>query len=76
MRREDKPGFIVTDMADVDRFEPIAQAEPPDPALYALTGLSRGDDMAGRGRHPQRSEGRLVLGRKPAHMAGLCLSSP
>lgn len=46
IRREGKPGFVVTDMTDVDRFEPIEQARPPDSALYLLTGLSRGDDLA------------------------------
>lgn len=46
MSRDGKPGFVVTDMTDVDLFEPIEQAQPPDHALYVLTGLSRGDDMA------------------------------
>ena len=43
---EGKPGFVVADMPDLDRFDPIEQAEPPDSALYVLTGLRRGDDMA------------------------------
>lgn len=38
-----KPGFV-TDMTDVDQFEPI---EPlPISSFYLVHGLSRGDDLA------------------------------
>lgn len=40
-------GFIVEDMTDVDDFAPIAGAEPPRTPLYLLSGLDRGDAMAG-----------------------------
>jgi hypothetical protein len=45
LRREGKPGFVVTDMPDVDRFAPCA-VELPDARLYLVTGLDRGDHMA------------------------------
>ncbi|MFB8036774.1 DUF5701 family protein [Streptomyces sp. NPDC056004] len=45
LRRDGKPGFVVTDMPDVDRFAPCA-AEPPDAPLYLVAGLDRGDHMA------------------------------
>ncbi|MGW0841720.1 DUF5701 family protein [Streptomyces sp. NPDC002787] len=45
LRRDDKPGFVVTDMPDVDRFAPCA-IELPDAPLYLVTGLDRGDHMA------------------------------
>ncbi|MFJ2589917.1 DUF5701 family protein [Streptomyces sp. NPDC087538] len=45
LRRDGKPGFIVTDMPDVDRFAPCA-AEPPDAPLYLIADLDRGDHMA------------------------------
>ncbi|MEU9031212.1 DUF5701 family protein [Streptomyces sp. NPDC048383] len=43
--REGKPGFVVLDMADVDRFVPH-HAELPDAALYLVTGVDRGDHMS------------------------------
>nr|WSX53835.1 DUF5701 family protein [Streptomyces sp. NBC_00974] len=45
LRRDGKPGFVVTDMPDVDRFAPCA-VELPDAPLYVVTGLDRGDHMA------------------------------
>lgn len=45
LRRDGKPGFVVTDMPDVDRFAPCA-IELPDARLYLVTGLDRGDHMA------------------------------
>ncbi|MFB7245614.1 DUF5701 family protein [Streptomyces populi] len=45
LRRDDKPGFVVTDMTDVDRFAPCA-VELPGAPLYLVTGLDRGDHMA------------------------------
>jgi hypothetical protein len=45
MRRGDKPGFVVTDMSDVDRFAPSG-VELPEARLYLVSGLDRGDHMA------------------------------
>ncbi len=45
LRRDDKPGFVVTDMPDVDLFAPCA-VEIPDAPLYVVTGLDRGDHMS------------------------------
>ncbi|WP_371573725.1 DUF5701 family protein [Streptomyces sp. NBC_01314] len=45
LRRDGRPGFVVTDMPDVDRFTPCA-IEQPDAPLYLVTGLDRGDHMA------------------------------
>ncbi|MEU6275621.1 DUF5701 family protein [Streptomyces populi] len=47
LRRDGKPGFVVTDMTDVDRFAPCA-VELPDAPLYLVTGLDRGDHLANR----------------------------
>ncbi|MEU2026700.1 DUF5701 family protein [Streptomyces sp. NPDC016469] len=46
LRRDGKEGFVVTDMADVDRFAPLDTLALPDTPLYLLTGLDRGDQMA------------------------------
>ncbi|MEV6319040.1 DUF5701 family protein [Streptomyces sp. NPDC051776] len=45
LRRDDKPGFVVTDMADVDGFAPCT-VELPEAPLHLLTGLDRGDHIA------------------------------
>lgn len=46
LRHGGKPGFVVTDMADVDLFAPLETVALPDAPLYLLTGLNRGDRMA------------------------------
>ncbi|MGW3045646.1 DUF5701 family protein [Kitasatospora sp. NPDC001159] len=46
LRREGKPGFVVTDMPDVDLFAPLDTVALPEDPLYLLTGLNRGDQMA------------------------------
>ncbi|MER7042691.1 DUF5701 family protein [Streptomyces microflavus] len=46
LRRDGKPGFVVTDMPDADLFAPIDGTGLPDAPLYLLTGLDRGDRMA------------------------------
>jgi len=46
LRRDGKPGFVVTDMPDVDFFAPLDTIVLPDAPLYLLTGLNRGDQMA------------------------------
>jgi Family of unknown function (DUF5701) len=46
LRLNNKPGFVVTDLADVDEFTPIPSLELPDAPLYLLRDLDRGDTMA------------------------------
>ncbi|MFF2920802.1 DUF5701 family protein [Streptomyces celluloflavus] len=46
LRRDGKPGFVVTDMPDVDLFAPLETVALPDAPLYLLTSLDRGDQMA------------------------------
>jgi Family of unknown function (DUF5701) len=46
LRVNDKPGFVVTDMADVDEFAPIASVTVPDASLYLVSDVDRGDAMA------------------------------
>ena len=46
LRRDDKPGFVVVDMPDVDLFAPIDILTVPDAPLYVLGGIDRGDHMA------------------------------
>jgi len=41
-----KPGFVVTDMADVDDFTPISSVTLPAGPVYALHDLDRGDAMS------------------------------
>ena len=44
--REDKPGFVVVDMTDVDAFVPIAQVTVPDSPVYLVQAPDRGDEMS------------------------------
>ncbi|MFI0775240.1 DUF5701 family protein [Streptomyces sp. NPDC021212] len=46
LRHDGMPGFVVTDMPDVDLFAPLDTVAVPDAPLYLLTGLDRGDHMA------------------------------
>ena len=46
LRHDGRPGFVVTDMTDVDLFAPLDTIALPDAPLYVLTGLDRGDRMA------------------------------
>ncbi|WP_253182048.1 DUF5701 family protein [Cellulosimicrobium cellulans] len=46
VRGGERTGFVVVDMADVDRFAPIEGLDVPDGALYTVAGPDRGDDMA------------------------------
>ncbi|MEU6332644.1 DUF5701 family protein [Streptomyces sp. NPDC047049] len=46
LRRDGKPGFVVSDMPDVDLFASLDTIALPDAPLYLLTGLDRGDQMA------------------------------
>ncbi|MEU1820344.1 DUF5701 family protein [Streptomyces roseifaciens] len=45
LRHDGKPGFVVTDMPDVDDFAPCS-VELPDGPLYLVTDPDRGDHMA------------------------------
>ena len=45
LRRDDKPGFVVVDMPDVDDFTPY-DIELPDAPFYLVTGVDRGDHLA------------------------------
>ena len=44
IRQSDKPGFVVTDMSDVDEFEPVV--ELPNSPVYLLEDVDRGDHYA------------------------------
>jgi hypothetical protein len=46
LRINGKPGFVVTDMADVDEFVPIPSVSVPDSPVYLVCDLDRGDAMA------------------------------
>ncbi|NJP49240.1 hypothetical protein HCJ93_03905 [Streptomyces sp. SBST2-5] len=46
LSREGKPGFVVTDMLDVDEFAPLDSVTLPEGPLYLVTGIDRGDHMA------------------------------
>jgi Family of unknown function (DUF5701) len=45
LTREDRAGFVVTDMGDLDVFGPIAGVELPEGPLYVLRDVERGDEM-------------------------------
>jgi Family of unknown function (DUF5701) len=46
LRVNDKPGFVVTDMDDVDEFVPISSVTVPEAHIYLVRYLDRGDAMA------------------------------
>ncbi|MFJ1640389.1 MULTISPECIES: DUF5701 family protein [unclassified Streptomyces] len=46
LRHQGKPGFVVVDMPDIDRFSPIGAMAVPDAPVYVVEGLDRGDHMA------------------------------
>jgi hypothetical protein len=46
LRRRGKPGFVVTDMTDIDAFGPIEQVTVPAEPIYTVVDLDRGDAMA------------------------------
>lgn len=45
LRHDDKPGFVVEDMTDLDDFRPIEAVQLPDRPLYLLRGVDRGDHL-------------------------------
>src|SRR5215211_1709594 len=45
LRVNDKPGFVVADMTDVDEFAAIPSVDVPDEPLYLVLDPDRGDAM-------------------------------
>ena len=41
----DKPGFVVADMTDLEEFTPIAEVTIPERPLYLVHDIDRGDEM-------------------------------
>lgn len=81
LRLQAKPGFVVTDLADLTDFEPITGVEIPDAPLYLIHDIDRGDDMRNwspdeslpaiteRGRTPLTiNEGISWLLQEPKHL--------
>lgn len=81
LSRDDKPGFVVEDMTDLDAFVPRADVEVPEAPLYVVADVDRGDDMrswspdealpeiVSRGRTPLTiSEGISWLLQQPARL--------
>lgn len=79
VEHREKPGFVVTDMTDVDEFAPIPEVGLPVAAAYVLTDIDRGDhlsnwspdealpEIVGAGRTPLLlSEGLYWLLQQPA----------
>ena len=46
LRVNGKPGFVVSDMSDIDEFAPLSSVKLPDAPLYVIRDLDRGDAMA------------------------------
>ena len=44
IRHSGKPGFVVTDMTDIDDFEPVVTL--PDTPVYLVEDIDRGDGYA------------------------------
>jgi hypothetical protein len=81
LRRDGKPGFVVTDMADLADFGSIDGLSVPDRPLYLVQDVERGDEMrnwspdealpvvTGRGRTPLTiSEGIAWLLQEPKQL--------
>lgn len=45
LRHNSKPGFVVSDLTDLEEFTPIAGVDVPDRPLYLVHDVDRGDDM-------------------------------
>ncbi|GAA4116411.1 DUF5701 family protein [Enteractinococcus coprophilus] len=45
LERDGKSGFVVVDMVDLDKFEPLAGLTIPVAPLYVISDINRGDDM-------------------------------
>ena len=65
LRRNEKPGFIVEDLTDLDEFSDLAfRAVVPNRPLYLLTDVDRGDHL--RNRTPDEALPAIVdAGRTP-----------
>jgi hypothetical protein len=64
VRHSDKPGFVVADMSDLEKFVPITEITIPDRPLYLVHDIDRGDDM--RNWSPKEAlPAILELGRTP-----------
>lgn len=46
LRLDDREGFVVEDMTDVDAFAPIEGVDLPGSAGYVVHGVERGDEMS------------------------------
>ncbi len=51
LRHDDKPGFVVEDLTDLEQFLPVGGLAIPDGPLYLLRDVDRGDDMRGWSAH-------------------------
>lgn len=45
LRHQDRPGFVVEDMTDLEEFSAVEGLAVPDLPLYLVHGLGRGDEM-------------------------------
>lgn len=45
LRHDDKPGFVVGDLTDLEEFGPIPAVSIPDRPLYLIYDVQRGDEM-------------------------------
>jgi len=70
--RDDKAGFVVVDMTDLDAFAPVAGVEVPDAPLYVIRDPQRGDEYRNQSPHevaPQIA----ARGRSPLTVSeGIC----
>lgn len=64
LTRAGKPGFVVTDMTDLDAFAPTPGSDVPEHPLYLVTEVDRGDDL--RNRSPEEASATIAdRGRTP-----------
>jgi hypothetical protein len=64
LRRDDKPGFVVDDLTDLEEFVPDAGLAVPEAPLYLVHEPDRGDDL--RNRSPNEALPAItVRGRTP-----------
>jgi Family of unknown function (DUF5701) len=72
LRHKNQPGFVVTDMTDLEEFVPIVGVEIPDQPLYLVHDIARGDEM--RNWSPNEALPAITeLGRTPLTISeGIC----
>lgn len=72
LRHDDKPGFVVADMADLEQFVPLKHITIPDRPLYLVHDINRGDEM--RNWSPNEALPAIIqLGRTPLTISeGIC----